>query len=253
MMMRRAIAAFAALLLAAAPAAGRAQTVEDMVGSWSTGDPTGFERAKLNVTCHDAWEATLEGKVARKARGQFRIFKAGGRLFIAEQPLKPLRVVAATPLTVTATEPGHFLMEWEGSREDATFVTVPNSDVTLNIRSGHWSLYLLRCPVAPGQTPDGDWVPLEISVPSLLSCQIMNMAAAPLAAARGEELLSKQLDYRAQEWGLALAKLKEDPDAQVPVARRWKAAMADEEEVRRLVEAEGRRCGGAPPTFPFSD
>jgi hypothetical protein len=251
--MRQTIVALAASCLAVAPLGLRAQTVGDMVGAWSTADPTGFERAKLNVTCNDAWDATLNGKVVRKARGQYRIFVEDGRLYMAEQPFKPQPAVEATPLTVTPMDGGAFVLTWEGSREDVTFVTAPNSETTMNMKSGHWSLYLIRCPVLPGETPDGAWAPLEVSVASFVSCQILNMAMAPRAAARGEELLSKQLDYRAQEWGLALAKLKADPDAEIPVAERWKAALADEAVLETLIAAEDKRCGDAPPSFPFSD
>lgn len=241
-MIRRLIALSLAGLLAAGPSL--AQGADPLVGSWTWSDPWGFVVARLNVTCNDVWRVTRDGADLLQGRGQARIFRRDGRYWIAEQPFQPQATVAAVPLTVTPQDGGGYIFEWADSREVVTPGRTEAGEDYLNLKGGRWSIYWQRCP--GGEAP---FTPPERTVVSVMNCQLLNMVLSERLA--GQAAPAKRHEVRAGEWGRLLASLPKDPDAEVAVAKRWKAALGDPAALDVLVAQESARCGGAPPGRNF--
>lgn len=241
-MLRRLIALVLAGLVAAGPAA--AQADDPLAGSWTWSDPWGFVVARLNVTCNDVWRVTVDGADVLEGRGQARIFRRDGRYWIAEQPFRPEAAVTAVPLTVTPQPEGGYIFEWADSHEVVTPGRTEAGEDFLNLKGGRWSVYWQRCP--GGEAP---YTPPARTVESVMNCQILNMVLSERLA--GQAVPAKRHEVRAEEWGRVLAALPKDPDAEVAVAKRWKAALADPATLDALVAQETQRCGGAPPGQAF--
>lgn len=239
-MLRRLIALVLAGLVAAGPTA--AQGPDPLVGSWTWSDPWGFVVARLNVTCNDVWRVSLDGADILQGRGQARIFRRDGRYWIAEQPFKPQGLVAAVPLTVTPQPEGGYVFEWADSREVVTASRTEAGEDYLNLKGGRWSVYWQRCP--GGEAP---FTPPARTTASVMNCQILNMVLSE----RLTGLPAKRHELRAEEWGRLLPTLAKDPDAEVEVAKRWKAALADPAALEVLVVQETQRCAGPPPGQDF--